>query len=278
MFVKTLAKIKRSVVFLGIMKENKPIFTGTGFLIEVENVPYLVTAKHIARKDEGDRCVFVNSKRIGIEVKHLNKMLEQGVTWKTHADPRVDIAIIPFPLDMEVDLVEFIPEEIYLGDESKIQDLVEIFFLSFQPHINDLSKEQGIIPIVRRGSIAKKNYNRTFYMDGFAFPGNSGSPVFLAPIPIETKDNFIKMGGPLKLVGVISSYLPYEDVSVSQQTGRVKFVSSENTGLAEVHSSVLLEEIIKSEDFQQQHKKLREKILENRENKKDSPQNSKQKD
>ncbi len=96
-------------------------------------------------------------------------------------------------------------------------------------------------------------------MDGFAFPGNSGSPVFLLPTPIKVGDDGgVQIGAPMqiKLAGVIGSYVPYEDVAISQQTGKVKNISTENTGLALVHSTILLNEIIQSDSFQEQHQAI----------------------
>jgi hypothetical protein len=36
------------------------------------------------------------------------------------------------------------------------------------------------------------------------------------------------------LIGVVRAYLPYTDVALSQQTGQIRMVSQENSGLAEV--------------------------------------------
>ncbi len=36
------------------------------------------------------------------------------------------------------------------------------------------------------------------------------------------------------MLGLVASYLPYRDVAISQQTGRVRLVSEENSGLARV--------------------------------------------
>jgi V8-like Glu-specific endopeptidase len=53
-----------------------------------------------------------------------------------------------------------------------------IFSLYPQPGIRI---RQRISPIIRTGTISVMNDDRTFYIDAAAFPGNSGSPVFLRP-------------------------------------------------------------------------------------------------
>ena len=36
------------------------------------------------------------------------------------------------------------------------------------------------------------------------------------------------------LIGVVHAYLPYSDIALSQQTGQIRMISQENSGLAEV--------------------------------------------
>ena len=91
------------------------------------------------------------------------------------------------------------------------------------------------------------NEDGSFYIDGFAFPGNSGSPVFILTSPAEYK---------VKFAGIIGSYLPYQEAAISKQTGRTRIIFEENTGLSIVWSVKFLEEIIKSKEFQQQLDKL----------------------
>ena len=63
------------------------------------------------------------------------------------------------------------------------------------------------------------------------FPGNSGGPVI-------TKPEDISYGGNPNtcalLIGMISLYLPYQEVAVSQQTGQPRIIFQENSGLAVV--------------------------------------------
>ncbi len=252
--MKLITQIKESIIFLGYIKDGKePVYSGTGFLIQVNNIFYIVTAKHVVESDFQSMFIFRNSKNFGINFRPISEILQKGLSWKMHANSSVDIAMLPFVMS-DQDKVKFIPKEIFISNESEISELTELFFGSYQPGINNLDKQ--INPIVRKGIVSRTNPDKTFYMDGFAFPGNSGSPVFLLPTPIKVDDNGgVQIGAPMqvKLAGVIGSYVPYEDVAISQQTGRVKNISTENTGLALVHSTILLNEIIQSTSFQEQH-------------------------
>jgi len=255
---KLLSQIKESTVFLGFMQNNHPVFTGTGFLIQIDEIFYIVTAKHVVVKNFKDMFIFLNAKNFGVNIKPILSILNDGFSWKKHKDNTVDIAVLPFPAEPN-DRTKFVPNNLFIQKTSEIQELVNLFFLSYQPGINEIQKDNAIEPIIRKGVISRINPDGTFFMDGFAFPGNSGSPVFLLPTPIKVIEGKIQIGGPLeiKLAGIIGAHVPYRDEAISKQTGEVRAIFTENTGLALVHSTALLQEIIESEDFQEQHERLK---------------------
>jgi hypothetical protein len=253
-----ISQIKESTVFLGVMRNNEPVFSGTGFLIQVDDVFYVVTAKHVVEKNYAQMFIFLNNKSFGVNCKAIQEILNQGFSWKKHGNNKVDIALLPFPLAPQQDKAKFVPNSLFINDIAEIQELVDLFFLSFQPGINEIKEDNSINPIIRKGVISRINHDKTFFMDGFAFPGNSGSPVFLLPTPVKIQNNSVQIGGPvqIKLAGIIGAYVPYRDEAISRQTGEIRAIFTENTGIALVHSTALLQEIIKSDDFQEQHKKL----------------------
>ena len=91
--------------------------------------------------------------------------------------------------------------------------------------------------IARHGVIARvqdwlRGDSNEFLIDATVFPGNSGGPVV-------TKPELASITGtePLhecSLIGLVSSYIPYEDVAVSMQSGMTRAVFQENSGLAVV--------------------------------------------
>ena len=103
------------------------------------------------------------------------------------------------------------------------------------------------------------NEDKTYYIDGFAFPGNSGSPVFFKPRGFWLTNKGMSMGKhPLggKFVGMIGGYLPFTDRAVSVQTGKTRVLFEENAGLSIVWSIDYLCEIIESDSFRTQLKSL----------------------
>lgn len=71
-----------------------------------------------------------------------------------------------------------------------------------------------------------------FLIDASVFPGNSGGPVVLQVESMAITGT--KSVSKANLIGVVQSYLPYQDVAVSRQTGRPRITFDENSGLTPV--------------------------------------------
>lgn len=113
--------------------------------------------------------------------------------------------------------------------------------------------------IVRRGTISLINTDKTFYIDGSAFPGNSGSPVFIKPSVLRYDGKHAHFGGENiggRFIGIVGEYITYKEIAVSIQTERPRVIFEENTGLSKVWSATFLTDIIKSPDFQKQLNQL----------------------
>jgi len=269
MMQKLIEQIKKTVVFIGkITKEGKPQFYATGVLVLIKKIFHLITAKHVVYDTksksfkDGGAFVFLNLKQGGVISHSINEVKNKyKVNWIFHPDEKVDIAIIPFALNPKTTDVKTIPENLFLTID-RLFELYDIFFLSYQPGIEPQEK---ISPIIRSGSISLINDDKTFYIDGAAFPGNSGSPVFLKPSPIRFDEQGISIGGDKlggKFIGIIGEYIPYQEVAISVQTQRPRVVFEENTGLSKVWSVTFIKEIVESEIFKYQLNKLLEKNIE----------------
>lgn len=258
-----LARYEKEII--ETLQEANNNFHATGFLVEVQNFFHLLTAKHVVAdmiteelQDDG-MLIFFNSKDGKISSRLIWDIKERfNVNWVFHQNKKIDIAIIPFGLDPSRDDVKVIPNHLFLSTE-KIFELYDIFFLSYQPGIEPKGK---ISPIIRSGVISKINEDKTFYVDAFAFPGNSGSPVFLKPSAIRFDKEGItigkdELGG--KFMGIVGEYLTYREPAISIQTGRPRVIFEENTGLSRVWSVDFIEEIIKSDKFREQLNKLQMK-------------------
>lgn len=256
-----LGQIKKTVIFLGVRKpDGKPQFHATGFVVDVQGVFHLVTAKHVVIQtvDGEDRfrdenlIAFYNQKTGGLgytPISWIKKSFE--VNWVLHQKADVDIAIIPFALNPTQNDLLAVPDKLFLMPD-QLSEVSDVFFPSFQPGI---SVETKIAPVFRRGAIALVRDDGTLLIDGAVFPGNSGSPVFLKPSPIRFDKAGVTIGGDElggKFIGIVGAYLPYQEIAVSTQTGRPRVIFEENTGLSIVSSVHLLNEIIASPPFKQQ--------------------------
>lgn len=91
--------------------------------------------------------------------------------------------------------------------------------------------------VARSGSVARLRDTMEgrcvdYLIDAFVFPGNSGGPVI-------TKPEIVSIDGthPVSqsaLIGIITGYVPFTDVAISQRTQRPRIVFEENSGLAAV--------------------------------------------
>jgi hypothetical protein len=252
---------KKAVVFLGelssIESKQKVNPYATGFLIKVDIVTHLVTAKHVIvdqrnGKIRDDTIVFLNTKDGKVKAVSIKTIMEQhGIEWIFHANKLVDIAIIPFPIDIQNDDVMVIPEQSFLITQ-QLAELYNIFFLSYQPGIAEESK---INPITRVGVVSRINEDSSFYIDAPAFPGNSGSPVFVTPSAWRFGGNGIVLGVDKiagKFIGIIGEYITYNEVAISTQTGKPRVIFEENTGISKVWSVNHMNQIIQSASFKDQ--------------------------
>ena len=269
-----VSKFKKATVFLGEITDkdgkSEVHFFGTGSLVSIQNIFHLVTAKHIIEgfqkaKPDGDIKVFLNTKAGKIKAVSINELRKKlNVDWMFHENKVVDVAIIPIELDIQGDDIAVIPESAFEATD-KIFELTDVFYLSLQPGIISPGR---INPIIRQGMVSIINDDKTFYIDGFAFPGNSGSPCFLKFSPL-----FYDKNGPgfftpdtnngFKFLGIIGEFLTSKDVAVSQQTGRPRVIFEDNTGLSRVWSVNFLREIIDSQVFRNQIQQIQD-IIKNR--------------
>ena len=206
---------------------------------------YLVTARHVI----GDRpALLLRVTPSGAEPARTFRVAlraEQGEPplWFHPDDDALDVAIIPVDLGLlraqgmraatffsDTDLVErsrLAAEGVSEGDG--------VFVLGFP--MGDVGGERNHA-IVRGGTIARvrdalAGTTDTMVLDCFVFPGNSGGPVVLRP----ERTTIEGTASPQRalLLGVVKSYVPYQDVAISRQTGRPRVVFEENTGLCSAH-------------------------------------------
>jgi hypothetical protein len=188
---------RRCVVFFGISApEDKIEYGGTGFLVDwVEgdlHWPYLVTARHVAALNHHE-SFFIRANLLGGEASLLEI---EHVRWVVPEDESVDVAVVPFGLNIQMMDHAHIPLPEHLAQFEKqyaicCGDAINIVGLFRLHHGN-----KRAIPFVHSGWIAVlpdpnervpvKNHTtgktlecEVFLVEAQTLSGLSGSPVFM---------------------------------------------------------------------------------------------------
>jgi S1-C subfamily serine protease len=217
---------------------------------------YLVTNRHVLA-NHAYIFVRLNPEKATDRVKQFPLALQDDKgqpQWFSHPDQKIDISVVQLNIQYlrEQGLKsDFFGSDAHAADKSKMKDLGlaagdGIFVLGFPM---GMSGAQWNYVIARRGSIARisdllDSISNTFLIDALIFPGNSGGPVVSAISVASIQGT--KSQTSAYLIGVVRGYLPYSDVAVSQQTGQLRTIFQENSGLAEVVPIDYVNETIKS--------------------------------
>ena len=250
------SKYLNSVVAIGKDDGKGGVFwMGTGFLFgyrfpneQYEDNVYsifLVSNKHVIKNQNYVYLRFnpqggqpAQNHKLDIVVGKLNLS-------KMHPNDGVDVAIVSIPqlyIDnlvkngVSLDFFTFDTESYQMKD-LKSEEVTEgdgVFVLGY-PMGNVGNTRQYVI--LRGGVIARihdmlEGYSTDYIVDAPVFPGNSGGPVIIKPE--LTHITGTKPHNKSCLIGLVKSYIPYQDVAISPQTGRSRVVFEENTGLTNV--------------------------------------------
>jgi hypothetical protein len=229
------------------------LWIGTGFLygrfykkIDDNQTRYhvfLISNKHVF---EGQNKVWVRFNPQGnipcrdYEIELMDK--NGNNCWAGHPNKLIDVAVIGINSQLlREQNIQFSyfqsNSHICCTEDMKKEGISEgdsIFILGFP--MGMVTDERQYV-ICRSGCIARirdllDRKSTDFLVDAFVFPGNSGGPVINSPELISiTGTSAIKKAN---LLGIVRSYIPYQDVAISPQTKRPRIVFEENSGLASV--------------------------------------------
>jgi len=182
---------------------------------------------------------------------HL-KDAEGKTTWHSHPNQSIDLAILrinPQFLHSQGMRFAFFQDDLHAAMRDKLKDggLAEgdpVFVLGFP--MGQVGSHR-LYAICRQGVIARcrdwlDGKGQELLVDSSVFPGNSGGPV-VSTIYIAGIDG-TKTRDRSELLGVVQSYLPYQDVAISQQTRRPRIIFEENSGLASVIPIDFVHEVV----------------------------------
>lgn len=228
-------------------KETKPL--GTGFLVNtVAGTTALVTAAHVVLKDDkGPRDLSnlepsLSFRRSDVEAGQESVADAELTAWgggSWHFSAEADLAVRKFgwpksgPQAMAIPVAQFI-------EDISVEVGGPVLVLGFPTGLRSTTHKE---PIVRRGMVARVG-PEGLMVEAFVFPGNSGGPIVYVPV--------LKVGRGLnqpvlneeKLLGMITSYVPYRDVAVSSRTGNPRVLFEENSGLSEAVTASMISALL----------------------------------
>lgn len=239
------------VVAIGVINsKNEKTWIGTGFLVgryyktietEKKYHIFLVTNKHILN---GNKSIIVRFNPQNSEQAtdfNIDIFNEKGeFKWTGHPNPNIDVATIninPLVLNERGMLYRYFRSDEHLLDTRQMNENGTsegdfVYVMGFTMGLIDPERQYVI---VRSGIIARlrdllDKRRQDFLVDAFVFPGNSGGPVIIKPE--TTSITGTKIIERAALIGIITSYLPYNDIAYSKQTNRPRVIFEENTGLS----------------------------------------------
>lgn len=248
------------VVSIGVRVSAAEIaWTGTGFFVgrssgQANKVyPFLISNKHVFKDRE--TVVIRMKKKDKDELHEVDVPLRNddgSVRYYIHEQDDVDIAVLPLVAKfIEENKLEFpcfdIDENAMTSIELRENGADEgtiIYMLGFPMGLVNVASN---MPICRMGCIARMsnsqiNEQHSMLVDIQNFPGNSGSPIVNRPsnIHIEGTSSLPRC----VLVGIVHSYIPYQEQLMNTQTKKIVEIRSENSGIANVHPVEYIREII----------------------------------
>jgi hypothetical protein len=256
---------------------------GTGFLVGVPEtrlpgdkvIVYLVTNRHVAKamipdsagRDAPHRVTkmeaVVNLKVpvAGNRAKSIPLPPENPLQWHFPADSSIDLAVIGFQMRDEYDAMEIALSFFFTRDvwkQFRIGPGDKVLTCGYFVHYAGAHQFQ---PIIREGSLAMVPDDvmtvpiggsaNVYLADLHIIPGNSGSPLFLAPgFTLGGLVTDGKGGIPYGLIGIVSGYMWEDNQLTLHAATDYEATVHANSGIAMVVPIDQLKELLFSQELQ----------------------------
>lgn len=249
-----------AVVAIGTGNVSNTTWVGTGFLAcriidDKGNArPLLITNKHVLN-DEKNIVIRLRKKdsedfqTIDVSLFENRKKL-----YVVHPIDTVDIAVLPlngkFFTENQLAFDAFDIDDLnhaMSSEELRNEGVDEGSLIHMLGYPMGLVNINSTLPICRLGCVARmskaqidESYN--VLVDIQNFPGNSGSPIVTRPEIVSIKGT--KALKKSVLLGIIHSYIPYQETLINTQTKKIVEIRSENSGIAKVHPVEYIREVV----------------------------------
>jgi hypothetical protein len=235
---------KKSIVPIELHEKtpaNKDTFiiVGTGFLVKNNRgLAFIITCRHVVNN--------IPNAWITFRVKGQKATISRSVGSENFHfvfphDSTIDLAITAVPSFQGIDLdIDAIPLDYFMPSDSLIEGY-DVFFLGFPLQIGAGSYS----PVCRSGIVSYIDDSRqNFLIEGLAYPGNSGGPIFLKQSIFNFKSNTIGAITEPSFIGIVSRYVTYIEPCVSRHTLRTRIIFEENTGLIQTVPSQYIKALV----------------------------------
>lgn len=255
-----------ATVVLGIETQQGSVWRATGFIVgryeatvngDKRYTTYLITNRHVVQNSP--QMIMQVNGVAGIKQYSITLTTPQQEVWySTH--PEADV--IAHSININPALAEGANIPFFHLDDHALtlQQMRDTgvcegslaYTLGFPVSIaKDFVNSAVKSPVCRMGCISRVENvyhgakNKSFLIDAITFPGNSGGPVISRPENISIIDT--PYNGNANLIGIVSSYLPYQELLQSTQTQRIRMVNEENSGLTVVIPVDCIKEVVEME-------------------------------
>jgi hypothetical protein len=279
------ATLSKTVVRIMAQAEGlNAIVNGTGFLVEVPEarlpgnsvVVYLVTNRHVAKVMEPDATGHYVSHRVirmqavvnlkspvnGTKAYAVPLPPDGPFQWHFPADASIDLAAIPFHIEDNFDVeristMNFLTPDVW--EKLRIGPGDKVVTTGLFSHYAGAHEFQ---PIIREGSLAMVpddvmpgplGLARIYLADLHIIPGNSGSPLFLAPAWTLGGQVTDSNGGiPYGLLGVVNGYMWEDDQLTLHAATDYEATIHANSGIAMIVPVEQLKALLYSTELQRE--------------------------
>ncbi|WP_346704680.1 serine protease [uncultured Agathobaculum sp.] len=246
-----------AVVSIGTRNGDQVKWFGTGFFIhkrvsETQVAPFLVTNRHVFKNRQNVIIRLIEHNSHNLKTVDVPLMKDGKPLYVVSEDEEIDIAVLrlngKYFEDNGFDFLSFDIEGNAMSSQELLSNGVDegsiVYMLGFPMGLVNINSNT---PICRMGCIARMSESqisetKNILVDIQNFPGNSGSPIVTRAEVLSIEGS--KSLNRSVLLGIVHSYIPYQETLINSQTQQVVEIRSENSGIAKAHPVEFIRDLV----------------------------------